>query len=58
VETVAERVGAKDVDLLYRTLRLLASVGVFREFPGRRFSHTPSSALLRSDHPATAQYAI
>lgn len=58
VESVAERVGAKDVDLLYRTLRLLASVGVFREFPGRRFSHTPSSALLRADHPATAKSTV
>jgi len=53
VEAVAERTGVPNVDLLYRTMRLLATVGVFREFPGRRFSHTPSSALLRQDHPAT-----
>jgi len=58
VEAVAERTGVPNVDLLYRTMRLLATVGVFREFPGRRFSHTPSSALLRQDHPATLRSMV
>jgi len=38
---------------LYRLLRALASVGVFHEDDGRRFSLTPIGALLRSDVPAS-----
>jgi len=34
---------------LYRLLRALASVGVFREEPGHRFALTPLGACLRSD---------
>jgi hypothetical protein len=37
---------------LYRLLRALAAVGVFREEPGRRFALTPLGACLRSDAPA------
>lgn len=36
-------------DLLYRLLRALASVGVFAEEDGRRFSMTPLAETLRSD---------
>ena len=36
---------------LYRLLRALAGVGVFKEEPGRRFRHTPVSELLRSNRP-------
>lgn len=34
---------------LYRLLRALASVGVFREEPGHRFALTPLGACLRTD---------
>jgi hypothetical protein len=38
---------------LYRLLRALASVGIFEEEDGRRFSQTPLSELLRSDVPGS-----
>ncbi len=40
-----------NADALYRTLRLLASEGVFREISLRRFAQTELSATLRSDLP-------
>jgi DNA-binding HxlR family transcriptional regulator len=40
-------------DTLYRLLRALASVGIFEEDDGRRFSLTPVGDSLRSDAPAT-----
>ena len=36
---------------LYRLLRALASLGIFREEDGRRFALTPLAASLRSDAP-------
>jgi hypothetical protein len=38
---------------LYRLLRALASVGIFREEEGRRFANTPLSEALRSDVPGS-----
>ena len=38
-------------DGLYRILRALASVGIFREIDGRRFENTPASEILRPDVP-------
>ena len=38
-------------DALYRVMRALATVGVFRELDARRFEQTPLSDLLRADHP-------
>jgi hypothetical protein len=38
---------------LYRLLRALASVGVFAEEEGQRFSQTPLSECLRSDVPGS-----
>jgi len=38
-------------DGLYRVLRALSSVGIFRELEGRRFENTPGSEVLRSDLP-------
>ena len=44
---------------LYRVLRALASVGVFREDADRRFSLTPVGHCLRSDAPETvAPFAV
>jgi hypothetical protein len=42
-------------DALYRTLRLLASVGVFTESAPRTFAHTPASDTLRKDAPNSAR---
>src|SRR5262249_16777980 len=42
-------------DALYRVLRALASLGVFREEEGRRFAHTPLSEALRSDVPGSTR---
>lgn len=42
-----------DPPTLYRLLRALASVGVFSEAPGRKFSLTPLAELLRSDNPGS-----
>lgn len=49
VEDLAAACGA-DPDALDRTLRLLATQGIFAA-DGDRFQHTETSRLLRSDHP-------
>jgi hypothetical protein len=38
-------------DALYRTLRLLVSIGIFTESAPRTFAHTPASDTLRQDAP-------
>jgi hypothetical protein len=38
---------------LYRLLRALASEGIFRELPERRFTLTPKAELLSNDTPAS-----
>jgi hypothetical protein len=45
-------------DALYRTLRFLASFGIFRELGLRYFALTPSSKLLCSDAPDSIRDAI
>lgn len=42
---------------LYRTLRFLASYGVFEERDGRSFAHTPVSQVLRTDAPESSRPA-
>lgn len=49
---LAAEAGA-DERSLYRLLRALASIGVFREEDGRRFASTPLSDGLRRDAPET-----
>ena len=39
-----------DADALDRVLRLLSAYGIFERHPDG-YRHTPSSRLLRSDHP-------
>ena len=39
-------------DPLYRVLRALASIGIFREEPPRAFGLTPMAAELRTDRPS------
>jgi len=48
IELLAEKVGAQTPSL-YRVMRMLSSVGVFRQTE-RQFSLTPVGELLRSDH--------
>lgn len=50
VEGLAQACGA-DADALFRLLRGLASLGIFRETTSRTFALTPLAELLRSDHP-------
>jgi hypothetical protein len=47
---LAKRAGAHE-ESLYRLLRALASLGVFRETAKRTFELTPKAELLRSDRP-------
>src|SRR6185503_13161967 len=51
-DELAEVAGAHPPSL-YRLLRALASVGVFREEDGRRFAPTALSDLLRRDSPGS-----
>ena len=48
IDLLAEKVGAQTPSL-YRVMRMLSSVGVFRQTE-RQFSLTPVGELLRSDH--------
>jgi len=43
---IGMKVGVKDSELMYRFLRGLASLGILREHPGKRVSHTEYSVLL------------
>ena len=57
-EELASEIGANP-QALYRLLRATASVGVLSEGPGGKFSHTPMSAVLRSDaNPSLRAFAI
>jgi len=58
VETadLAQKTGT-NADALGRILRCLAAVDVFAQH-GTRFSHTPASELLRSDHPHSLRAMI
>lgn len=52
VEDLAAATGAH-AGALYRLLRALSALGVFREDPGRRFALTAMSEQLRSDMPGS-----
>ena len=56
VEEIAAATGAH-ADSLYRILRMLGMVGVYREEEGRKFSLTPLSETLRSDVAGTLRGA-
>ena len=55
VEEIAGKTGAH-APSLYRVMRLLASMGVFKEEQGKRFALTPAGELLKSDAPGTMRY--
>lgn len=52
------RVTNSDEEHLYRLLRLLASEGIFKEEPGRKFSNSKASKLLSEKHPESLRYLI
>src|SRR4051812_1150192 len=52
VDQLSKKIGVNE-DRLYRVMRALTTVGIFREAENRAFSHTPPSELLRKDHPAS-----
>ncbi|MGA3294897.1 MAG: methyltransferase [Candidatus Acidiferrales bacterium] len=56
----SELAHARDVneDALYRTLRAIASLNVFREVAPRTFANTPLSEALRSDVPDSARDTV
>jgi hypothetical protein len=47
IETLAAKTNAKP-ELLYRVMRLLGTVGVFDELPGKRFALTPVGELMKT----------
>ncbi|MBK9152937.1 MAG: methyltransferase [Chloracidobacterium sp.] len=51
--SAAELASATDSDehSLYRALRAIASIGILAEGPGRTFSNTPMSQVMRADAP-------
>jgi hypothetical protein len=55
VEEIAGKTGAH-APSLYRVMRMLASMGVFKEERGKRFALTPAGELLKSDAPGTMRY--
>ena len=55
IEQIAAKTGAH-APSLYRVMRLLASMGVFKEAPPRHFALTPAGELLKSDAPGTLRY--
>src|SRR5437870_1954504 len=50
IQQLSQKTGINE-DRLYRIMRALSTVGVFRETERRSFGHTPVSELLRKDHP-------
>jgi hypothetical protein len=57
VAELARAVGADPLNL-YRTLRLLATRGIFAEDDAGRFALTPAAELLRTDVPSSFRAAI
>lgn len=55
VDELARKVGAH-APFLYRVMRMLASLGVFEEAAGKRFSLTPVGELLKTDAPQSIRY--
>jgi hypothetical protein len=51
-DEIAPRIGAH-ARSLYRLLRALSTVGIFRETDDKRFVGSPMSDLLRTDHPGS-----
>ena len=56
VEVLAEKVEAH-APSLFRVMRMLAAMGVFREGPGHTFALTPVGELLRTEAPGSMRYS-
>jgi hypothetical protein len=55
VSEIAAKTGAH-AGSLYRIMRMLASVGVFEEFPGKEFSLTAMGEVLKTSCPNSLRY--
>lgn len=55
IDELAAGVGAQSA-FLYRLMRMLASLGVFVETPGKCFSLTPVGECLKTDAPVSIRY--
>ncbi|MGH6734642.1 MAG: methyltransferase [Methyloceanibacter sp.] len=55
VDELAAKVGAH-APSLYRVMRMLAAMGVFRQGPERSFALTPVGELLKTDAPGSMRY--
>ena len=55
VEEIAAKTGAH-APSLYRVMRVLAGMGVFKEEPGKRFALTQAGELLKSNAPGSLRY--
>jgi hypothetical protein len=55
IEEIAAKVGAH-APSLYRVMRMLASLGVFKEGPARHFALAPVGELLKTDAPESLRY--
>jgi hypothetical protein len=55
VEILARKVDAQP-DALFRVMRLLASVGVFEQFPDRKFGLTPVGKYLQTNVAGSVRY--
>lgn len=55
IDELSQIVGAQP-DFLYRVMRLLASLGVFVEGPGKSFGLTPMGQCLKTDSPTSVRY--
>jgi hypothetical protein len=55
IEEIAAKTGAH-APSLYRVMRMLAGMGVFREEPGKRFALTQAGELLKSNAPGSLRY--
>jgi hypothetical protein len=55
IEEIAAKTGAH-APSLYRVMRVLAGMGVFKEEPGKRFALTQAGELLKSDAPGSLRY--
>jgi hypothetical protein len=55
VEELAAKTGAH-APSLYRVMRMLASLGVFKEGPNRHFALTPVGELLKTGAPTSLRY--
>src|ERR1041384_7028847 len=57
VEELAAQSGAH-APSLYRVMRMLASLGVFKEGPARHFALTPVGELLKTNAPGSLRYMV